>query len=253
MRPETIRRLIVFGVCALGVGSLYLVPSMAGTPNTPGLPQAGDRPDGATSGPYGGPPQAAATGGVPSAAATSQAAPQPQIGQATATSLPTTQTDSGRRSPGRTAFDAKSGRDEEPPTAVAAIEPAAVTSDELSLSWPAATDNTRVIGYRIWLNGYEVASTAETRATVHWFNDDAGQHVVQVKAVDAAGNQSTSSPTLLITRPSTEPAPTPTPTPMPTPTPTGDPTESVAPTTGPSAESTPEVTEPGPGATDEPQ
>ena len=129
-----------------------------------------------------------------------------------------------------------------------------MTSDELSLSWPAATDNTRVIGYRIWLNGYEVASTAETRATVRWFNDDAGQHVVQVKAIDAAGNQSTSSPTLLITRPSTEPVPDPHPEPpTPTPTPTGDPTESVAPTTGPSAESTPEATEPGPGATDEPQ
>ena len=136
---------------------------------------------------------------------------------------------------------------------MAEIEPAGVTSEELSLSWPAATDNTRVIGYRIWLNGYEVASTAETQATVRWFNDDAGQHVVQVKAIDAAGNLSTSSPTLLITRPSTEPSSTPTPEPTPTPTPTGDPTQSVTPTTAPSAESTPAVTEPGPKATDEPQ
>jgi hypothetical protein len=244
--------LIVFGVCALGVGGLYLVPSMAGAPRSSGLAQPGDRPDGATSGPYGGPPQAAATGAVPITAATSLAAPQSQIGRATATSLPT-QPGAQRRSPGRTAFDGESSPDDEPPSTVAEIEPAGVTSGELSLSWPAATDNTRVIGYRIWLNGYEVASTAETQATVHWFNDDTGQHVVQVQAIDAAGNLSTSSPALLITRPSTEPSATPTPEATPTPTPTGDASPSVAPTTGPSAESTPSVTESGPKATDEPQ
>jgi hypothetical protein len=107
-----------------------------------------------------------------------------------------------------------------------------VTADELSLSWPAATDNRRVIGYRIWLNGYEVATTAETRATLRWFNDDEGQHVVQIKAIDAAGNQSKTWSTLLVTRPSpepTEPPPTttkPTPTLEPTPTPTPEPSES---------------------------
>ena len=110
-----------------------------------------------------------------------------------------------------------------------------------------------MIGYRIWLNGYEVASTAETQATVRWFNDDAGQHVVQVKAVDAAGNQSTSSPTLLITRPSTEPAPTPTPTPCRRRRPPETRRRALRRRPGPSAESTPEVTEPGPEATDEPQ
>ena len=100
-----------------------------------------------------------------------------------------------------------------------------MTADELSLSWPAATDNRRVIGYRIWLNGYEVATTAETRATLRWFNDDEGQHVVQIKAIDAAGNQSTVWSTLLVTRPVPEPTgrrrrprrrpPAPTPTPEP--------------------------------------
>jgi hypothetical protein len=75
-----------------------------------------------------------------------------------------------------------------------------------------------VIGYRIWLNGFEVATTAETRAKLHWFNDDSGQHVVQIRALDAAGNQSRSSPTLLVTRPSTDPTDTPTPSESPTPT-----------------------------------
>jgi hypothetical protein len=98
-------------------------------------------------------------------------------------------------------------------------------TQRLTISWPAASDNVGVIGYRIWLNGFEVATTAETRARLRWFNDDSGQHVVQIRAVDAAGNQSQSSPTLVITRPSPEPTATPTPEPSDSPTPTGEPSE----------------------------
>ncbi len=97
--------------------------------------------------------------------------------------------------------------DSEPPAPVAEIEPSAVTVDQLSLTWPAATDDVGVIGYRIWLNGFDVATTAETRAKLHWFNNDSGHHVVQIRAIDAAGNQSRSSPTLVIVRPSPEPTP----------------------------------------------
>jgi len=64
-----------------------------------------------------------------------------------------------------------------------------------------------------------VATTAETKARLRWFNDDSGQHVVQIRAVDAAGNQSPSSPTLVVTRPSPEPTDTPTPEPSDSPTP----------------------------------
>jgi hypothetical protein len=53
----------------------------------------------------------------------------------------------------------------------------------------------------------------ETKAKLRWFNDDSGQHVVQIRAVDAAGNQSRSSPTLVLTRPSPEPTDAPTPDP----------------------------------------
>jgi len=251
VRPETIRRLIVFGVCALGVGSLYLVPSMPGAPNPSGFPPPGDRPDGSPSRSLGQPPQAAATGVVAPAATErpSQSPPRPQIGRATATSLPPEPRPAERSPAGQTAFDPNDERDHEPPTRVAAIEPAEVTSEGLGLSWPAATDNNRVIGYRVLLNGYEVATTAETRATVPWFNDDTGQHVVQIKAIDAAGNLSTGSPTLLVVRPSTEPSPTPTPTPEPTPTPT----QSATPTTNPSPTPSPQATEQGPEGTDGPQ
>ena len=95
-----------------------------------------------------------------------------------------------------------------------------MTPDRLSLTWTAATDNVGVIGYRIWLNGFEVATTAETEAKLRWFNEDSGQHVVQIRAIDAAGNQSRSSPTLVVVRPSPEPTSTPSESPTPTPGPT---------------------------------
>ena len=44
MHAVTIRRMIVFGVCALGVGSLYLVPSIARSPEQIGVPKANDEP-----------------------------------------------------------------------------------------------------------------------------------------------------------------------------------------------------------------
>ena len=119
----------------------------------------------------------------------------------------------------------KAAKDSDPPQPVADIDASKVTARRLTISWPAASDNVGVIGYRIWLNGFEVATTAETRARLRWFNDDSGQHVVQIRALDAAGNQSQSSPTLVVTRPSPEPTATPTPEPSDSPTPTGEPSE----------------------------
>ena len=98
-----------------------------------------------------------------------------------------------------------------------------------------------MIGYRIWLNGYEVATTAQTRATLRWFNDDEGQHVVQIKAIDAAGNQSTVWSTLLVTRPVPEPIETPRrrrPARPRAPTPTPEPTPSRSPSVSPESQPT---------------
>ena len=231
----TIRRMIVFGVCSLGVASLYLLPSVAGSPSPMTMPRTADEPQPRPSG--------RATVRVPQAGATG--AGQPVDAKLPTTTAPThvpveepepsdepTRAASRPTDHGRTAFDPDNAPDAEPPAAVITISPAKVTADELTLSWPAATDNRRVIGYRIWLNGYEVATTAETRATLRWFNDDEGQHVVQIKAIDAAGNQSDTWSTLLVTRPSAErtetarPTPAPTQTPTPTPTPTPEPSDS---------------------------
>jgi hypothetical protein len=215
--------MIVFGVCALGVGSLYLVPSIARSPEQIAVPEANDEPTNRTvrAQPDRSPQSASPSGNRDSLTETdrdrSATAPTRQPA-----AVPTESPDgeSGRTT--RTSDQPKRTKDSEPPEPVADIEPSAVTMDQLSLRWAAARDNVGVIGYRIWLNGFEVATTAETQAKLHWFNDDSGQHVVQIRALDAAGNQSRSSPTLVVRRPSPEP----TPTPSESPTPSAEPTES---------------------------
>jgi hypothetical protein len=211
--------MIVFGVCALGVGSLYLVPSIAGTPEQIGVPKANDGP---TSGPLGAqsdksPESASPTGDRDSIDGSHKDGQAAAPAQPSETDSQSIDADEGRSST-KSADEPEETEDSEPPEPVADIEPSAVTVDQLSLRWPATTDDVGVIGYRIWLNGFEVATTAETQAKLRWFNDDSGHHVVQIRAVDAAGNQSRSSPTLVVTRPSPDPTATPTPSDSPTPT-----------------------------------
>jgi hypothetical protein len=221
----TIRRIIVFGVCALGVGSLYLVPSIARSPEQIGVPEANDEP---TSRPVGAQPDTSPQSASPSGDRDSLSGTG-RATQATATRLPSvaaTEKPDGdtSRATRKAGNQPKGTKDSEPPEPVADIEPTALTTDRLSLKWPASNDNVGVIGYRIWLNGFAVATTAETQTRLHWFNNDSGQHVVQIRALDAAGNQSRSSPTLVVTRPS--PDPTDTPTPSESPTPSAEPTGS---------------------------
>jgi hypothetical protein len=221
----TIRRLIVFSVCALGVGSLYLVPGVAKSPEQIRLSGATDESIGSAAGAQSGrPQQAGSTAGdresvVGGGGGSSDADPGAPA---------TTRTGGANDSPGRLGRNSGSDaviRDSEPPHPVANIEPSSVTPEQLTISWPAAADNVGVIGYSVWLNGFEVATTAETQAQLRWFNDDSGQHVLQIRALDAAGNQSASSPTLMVMRPSPEPTATPTPEPSDSPTPTAEPSE----------------------------
>jgi len=233
MHAATIRRMIVFGVCTLGVGSLYLVPSIARSPEQTRLSGPTDEPTTSPAEPGPGKAQRSAAtssgreqvaaGDVPAAdvpAADKTPATRPSATRSTSTAdvdvRPT-------RKPGPN--HTKAGKDSDPPQPVPDIEASKVTARRLTVSWPATGDNVGVIGYRIWLNGFEVATTAKTRARLRWFNNDSGQHVVQIRALDAAGNQSRSSPTLVVTRPSPEPTGTPTPEPSDSSPPTRRPTE----------------------------
>ena len=227
-----IRRMIVFGVCALGVGALYLVPSVARSPEQAGLSDASDEPTSGPAGPRLGktPQSAASTGNPDSVPGDGDRAVDTSSGSQPSATHSKRQTDAADRTTQRAnAAGPKELKDSEPPQPVAEIDASNVTTRQLTVSWPAANDNVGVIGYRIWLNGFEVATTAETRAQLRWFNEDSGQHVVQIRALDAAGNQSRSSPTLVVTRPSPEPTATPTPEPSDSPTPTDESNESTNP------------------------
>ncbi len=210
---------MVFAVCALGVAALYVAPGIARSPDL-GARRASDEPTGrALTGP-GGP-----TSSMTAVRGNDAVSTQPTVARSDdyrprASSTRTADHRAANRSsgPDATAFDPKTRTDEEPPQPVTAIRPAKVTAERLTIDWTEADDNVRVIGYHVWLNGFDVASTAETHATIRWFNDDTSQQVVQVKAVDAAGNQSQSSPSLLVSRPHPDPEPTPGPT-EPTPEP----------------------------------
>jgi hypothetical protein len=245
VQATTIRRLLVFGVCALGVGGLYLVPSMARTPDQLAYPIAGEgpavRPSATTPTAAG---EGAAARAVSGRTATQQPADEPTEaatdGHDGSDAEPARQQQQKRAtshsSSGATAFDADDNPDKTPPDPVTGISFGPITQEVLTVNWAPAHDDVNVIGYRIWLNGFEVATTAETHVTVDWFNDDMGQHVVQVRALDAAGNESRTSPNALVNRPT--PAPTPTPTPTPTGSPTSSPTASASPTHQPSGQPT---------------
>ena len=227
MNAVTLRRLLVFGVCAVGVTALYLVPGVSGAP----VPASGPRPDvEPTSRPSSTNARSSAATTAPDAAdRTSEAA-----AEAGPSSIQVRDTRLRRRAPspsprsGATAFDPAHVPDQVPPAPVPDVETAEVTEDRLSLRWPPAVDNVGVASYSVWLNGFQVVTTAETHATVRWFNDDLRTTVVQVRALDAAGNVSSSSPNLLVVRPTPEPSEASTPTPSPT-KPTPLPTEPSSP------------------------
>ena len=236
------RRLLVFGVCAFGVSCLYLVPSIARSPGQVSYPRS-DRPLNEVAGPTASAPVslvrtsagpvAQRTAGTPTRRATGTE--EPGGGLATTGAAPTF---SAPTHAGATAFDPRVATDDTPPDPVSAISFGPVTTRTLTVRWDPAHDDNDVIGYRVWLNGFPVATTAETHVTVNWFNNDASQHVVQVRALDAAGNESTTSPNALINRPTETPSPTT------TPTPTESATATSTPTPGPSsAQPTPTPTE----------
>lgn len=223
MQPATIRRLLVFGVCLVGVGGLYLAPTVAGAPAGRGAtPAWHDLP---TSTPYGdvGPISVTSpspgTAAGPADSAGTGTDPAPTGSRSTAVGEPTTDTpraDGARRTvtvtTRRTAATAAApGRDRTPPGPVGRPTVSRLDPDRLTVIWPEATDDVGVVSYHVWLNGFLVLDTQERRANLTWFNDSS-THVVQVQALDAVGNQGPSSPTLLVVRPSpTAPPPDPSP------------------------------------------
>jgi hypothetical protein len=250
VRPATIRRFLVFGVCAFGVGCLYLVPSVARSPDGISSRRSDDQPISRPS-PSLKPVAVRSTGRtLPDTDESPSPGQEPTATSAKPTKITPSQSNSERDessqheegsqrktistqdettahhepTPGRqpdpsgaTAFDPQQKKtDETPPDPVRNIRLGPITPDDLTVRWSASHDDTAVVGYQVWLDGFRAASTTQTQVTVNWFNDDMGQHVVQVKALDAAGNQSTSE-IRLVSRPESEDSASPTESQKPTP------------------------------------
>lgn len=237
----TVRRLLVFGVCALGVTSLYLVPALSRPPQQGTQPGPRSQPTVRPSTSTAPEPPASADdrtrarprsspAGAPTERPT-EAAPEesPTVSSAEPPREPVPDTPQPTRT-GATAFDPTDRRDGQAPEPVAELTSTEISPTALTLRWAPADDNVGVAEYRVVLDGFEVASTPKTSATVRWFNDDARDHIVQVRAVDAAGNESPASPGLLVARPTPGPTPSPEPSeptlpPEPTPSPTPSPSD----------------------------
>lgn len=102
------------------------------------------------------------------------------------------------------------------PTVPGGLGAIGVSTSVIEVTWAAATDNVGVTGYQVYRDGVFAANVASTAFTDLGLPPSASRSY-QVRAVDAAGNQSAlSSPASGSTL---DPAPDPTPTPSPSPTP----------------------------------
>jgi Lysyl oxidase len=98
---------------------------------------------------------------------------------------------------------ATTSADSEAPAAPGALNGAAVSSTRVELSWPAATDNVGVTGYRIYRNGSMVGTVGAAGAYPDTTARGGTTYDYQVRAVDAAGNESGPSETRTVTTPQT--------------------------------------------------
>lgn len=94
--------------------------------------------------------------------------------------------------------------DTAPPTAPSGLSATAASASRVDLSWTAATDDTRVAGYRILRDGSQLATTGETT-----YADTtvvaATSYAYQVVAYDSSGNDSPPSNTANATTPDAPP------------------------------------------------
>ncbi|MFF2089560.1 DNRLRE domain-containing protein [Paenibacillus sp. NPDC058174] len=93
-----------------------------------------------------------------------------------------------------------SGGDTVPPSAPATITATAVSSTQINLNWPAATDNIGVTGYEVY-RGAQLISTPTTTTYSDTGLTPSTAYSYTVKAVDAAGNRSSASPAAAATTP----------------------------------------------------
>ncbi|MCF6366535.1 MAG: GEVED domain-containing protein [Bacteroidales bacterium] len=88
--------------------------------------------------------------------------------------------------------------DTQAPTAPSNLSSSSVTSNSLTISWTASTDNVAVTGYEVFKDGTSLGTVTGTSASVTGLTPET-QYSFYVKAYDAAGNKSNASNTISVT------------------------------------------------------
>lgn len=98
--------------------------------------------------------------------------------------------------------------DTQAPTAPSGLTSSNLTATSVTLNWNASTDNVAVTGYDVYRNGVKInTSTITTTSYGVTGLSQASSYSFFIRALDAAGNQSSNSNTINITTPDTQ-APT---------------------------------------------
>jgi len=90
--------------------------------------------------------------------------------------------------------------DTTPPSTPTNLTATAISSSQINLSWTASTDNVGVTGYRIYRDGSQIATTANTSYSDTGLSPST-TYTYRVAAYDAAGNQSSQSASASATTP----------------------------------------------------
>lgn len=88
--------------------------------------------------------------------------------------------------------------DEEPPTVPGSLLAASITPTSITLEWTPSTDNAAVVGYEIYTGSTYVGTTTSTTYTIENLQNGV-TYSLTIKAIDAAGNISTTIPIVIIT------------------------------------------------------
>ncbi|AOW21185.1 M4 family metallopeptidase [Urechidicola croceus] len=101
-------------------------------------------------------------------------------------------------------FTTSSGVDTEAPSAPTSLTTSAITETTATLSWNASTDNVGVTSYNVYQGSTNIGSTTSTSSNITGLTASTS-YSFTVTAVDAAGNESSSSNTVTFTTSSTAP------------------------------------------------
>jgi hypothetical protein len=93
--------------------------------------------------------------------------------------------------------------DTTPPEAPSALAAVATAATQVNLTWTAASDDTAVTGYRIYRDGFMVGTVGPATSYPDTTARAGATHDYQVRAVDAAGNESAPSANVTVAMPVT--------------------------------------------------